>query len=72
MAAGGHALDGLEAELVLVDHDGLQKLDHELQHLDVENELLEGGGETSFLPAGGVIDEVAVSQIAPHKDIPVS
>ena len=62
VAAGRHALDGLEAELVLVDHDRPQELDHELQHLDVEDELFEGRGEAALLPAGGVVNEVAVPQ----------
>ena len=62
MPARRHSLDGVEPELGLVDDDGLQELDHHLQHLDVEHQLLERGRESSFLPAGRVVDEVAVPE----------
>ena len=62
VSAGRHPFDRFESELRLGDHDGLQELDHHLQHLDIEHQLLERGRESSFLPSRGVVDEVAVSQ----------
>ena len=47
--------------------DRPQELDHELQHLDVEDELFEGRGEAALLPAGGVVDEVAVPHDRPPQ-----
>src|SRR6516162_3185954 len=47
MPAGGHAGDGLQplGQLLRADVHGLDGLGHHLQHLDVEHDLLEGGGE---------------------------
>ena len=40
-------------------------LHHVLDHLDVDDEFFEGGGEPALLPAGGVVDEIAVAEHGP-------
>src|SRR3546814_2154594 len=53
--------DGVEPQRVLVHHDRLQELAHHLQHLGVEDELLEGGDEPALHPAGAVHDHVGMA-----------
>src|SRR6185312_7642259 len=67
VAASLDAANRFETELGLIDLYRLEELHHELQHLDVEDQLLERGGESPFLPAGRVIDEVRVAENGPPQ-----
>ena len=66
MPAGTDLADGLEAERVVVDGQGGEKLHHHLHQVAVEDEFLEGGDQAAFQPAGPMHDEIA----AAHGDAP--
>ena len=70
VAARRDARHRLEGELVLVDPDRLQELHHVLDHLHIEHDLLEGGGEPALEPARRVVVQVcAAEHAAPERHL---
>ena len=64
MTAGADVADRLEREAARVDLGRPQELRHHLQHLGVQDKLLEGRAEPALEPAEAVHDEVGMPQDA--------
>ena len=58
--------DNVEAEFGIRDIEGLHQARHQMQHLDIEHDLLKRGGEAAFHPPGTMQDEIGM----PHHGAP--